>query len=179
MTSSEPSTVDDAPASWGEPRSRTVTWHDPRATAARGAEMSGREYLEAIADGWLPPAPIAQVMGFDVTRIGDGEVEFTGHPDESVYNPIGMVHGGFVATLLDSVVGCAVHTQLPAGVGYTSIDLNVSYLRAVHADSGRLTARGHVVKPGRRVAFAAGEVRDGAGKVVATATSSLLIMGPG
>ena len=99
-------------------------------------------------------------------------------PDESSYNPIGLVHGGLVCTLLDSVVGCAVHTTLPAGVGYTSIDLQVSYLRPVHAHSGRLVAHGWVTKPGRRVAFAQGDVRDADGRLLATATSSLLIIAP-
>jgi uncharacterized protein (TIGR00369 family) len=86
-----------------------------------------------------------------------------------------VVHGGLVCTLLDTVAGCAVHTTLPAGFGYTSIELKVNYLRAVHLTSGPLTAVGTVVKPGRRVAFAEGEVYDAAGKVVATATSSLLV----
>lgn len=170
--------LDAAPASWGEPRQRTVTWHDPLATAAKGATMSGREYLEAVFAGDLPQAPIGRLMGFSGGRVGDGEVTFTAVPDESVYNPIGLVHGGFVATLLDSALGCAVHTTLPAGVGYTSIEMKVNYLRAVHADSGELTARGWVVKPGRRVAFAEADVRDAAGKVVATGSSSLLIIAP-
>ncbi len=101
---------------------------------------------------------------------------FVGTPDESVYNPIGVVHGGLVCTLLDSVIGCAVHTTLPAGVGYTSIGLTVNYLRPVTADSGALTAVGRVTKPGRRVAFADGDVRDAAGRLVATATGSCLVM---
>ncbi|WP_320672626.1 PaaI family thioesterase [Patulibacter defluvii] len=179
MSTPEPITDPAAPpADWGAPRQRTVTWFDPLATAAKGAALSGREYLQAMADSELPPAPIASLMGFGVTKIGDGEVEFTGVPDESVYNPIGVVHGGFVATILDSVLGCAVHSTLPAGVGYTSIEMKVNYLRAVHADSGALTARGWVTKPGRRVAFAEADVRDGAGKVVATGSSSLLIIAP-
>jgi uncharacterized protein (TIGR00369 family) len=95
--------------------------------------------------------------------------------DESVYNPIGVVHGGLVCTLLDTVAGCAVHTTLPKGMGYTSIELKVSYLRPVHATSGPLTAIGRVVKPGRRVAFSEGEILDAQGRAVATASSSLLV----
>ena len=87
----------------------------------------------------------------------------------------GVVQGGVVCTLLDPVVGCAVHTTLPRGLGYTSIELKGDHLRAVQAGSGRLSAVGTVVKPGRRVAFAEGEVRDAAGRVVATASSSLLV----
>jgi uncharacterized protein (TIGR00369 family) len=168
-------TTETAPASWGSPRTRTVEWHDPGITAASGLERSGLETMQAIRDGVLPPAPIGKLMQFDIRAVEEGRVEFGCTLDESVYNPIGVVHGGLVCTLLDSVLGCAVHTTLPAGVGYTSIELKVSYLRAVHASSGPLTAVGRVVKPGRRVAFAEGEVLDAAGRTVATASSSLLV----
>ncbi len=164
-----------APPAWGDPRSRTVTWHDPLVTAAGALERTGLQTMEAIRDGVLPPPPIAMLMQMGITSITEGRVEFTCTVDESVYNPIGVVHGGLVCTMLDTVAGCAVHTTLPAGVAYTSIELKVSYLRAVHLASGPLTAVGTVVKPGRRVAFAEGEVRDAAGKVVATASSSLLV----
>jgi uncharacterized protein (TIGR00369 family) len=160
---------------WGEPRSRTVTWHDPMITAAGAAQRSGLETMEAIRDGVLPPAPIAALVQMGITSVAEGRVEFTCAVDESVYNPIGVVHGGLVCTMLDTVAGCAVHTTLPAGVGYTSIELKVSYLRAVQLSSGPLTAIGRVVKPGRRVAFAEGEVLDASGRTVATASSSLLV----
>ena len=130
-----------------------------------------------MIEGRLPPPPIAQTLGFTLARIADGEVWFTCEPHEAHYNPIGMVHGGLVCTLLDSALGCAVHTQLPAGVGYTSIEIKVSYLRAVSPASGMLTAHAQVTKPGRRVAFVDGDVRDAAGKIVATASGSCLIMG--
>jgi len=164
-----------SPPAWGEPRSRTVTWYDPLVTAAGGLERSGLETLEALRDGLLPPPPIVPLMQMDLVAVEVGRVEFCCLVDESVYNPIGVVHGGLVCTLLDTVAGCAVHTTLPAGVGYTSIELKVNYLRAVHATSGPLTAIGRVVKPGRRVAFAEGEVLDAAGRTVATASSSLLV----
>jgi uncharacterized protein (TIGR00369 family) len=163
------------PLDWGEPRSRTVTWHDPMVTAAGAVERSGRETMAAIRDGVLPAAPIAMLMQFDIRALEEGRVEFGCTLDESAYNPIGVVHGGLVCTLLDTVAGCAVHTTLPAGVGYTSIEIKVNYLRAVHATSGPLTAIGRVVKPGRRVAFAEGEVLDAQGRTVATASSSLLV----
>ena len=167
-----------ADPSWGEPRSRTVTWYDPMHVAAAGLTMSGLELLSAVRDGALPPPPISRLFQMGVNAVEHGRVEFTCELDESAYNPIGVVHGGLVCTLLDTVVGCAVHTTLPVGTGYTSIDLNVSYLRPVHGTSGPLTAVGTVVKPGRRVAFAEGAVTDAAGKVVATATSSLLVFSP-
>ncbi|SNS51861.1 uncharacterized domain 1-containing protein [Geodermatophilus saharensis] len=167
--------ADPVPASWGEPRSRTVTWYDPLVTAAGGRERSGLETLEALRDGVLPPPPISELVQMDVVAVEHGRVEFRCVVDESVYNPIGVVHGGLVCTLLDSVAGCAVHTTLPRGVGYTSIEIKVTYQRAVTRDSGPLTAVGTVVKPGRRVAFAEGQVLDAAGRVVATASSSLLV----
>src|SRR5918997_1830799 len=171
----ELTTTETTPEAWGDPRSRTVTWHDPLVTAAGAMARSGLETMEAIRDGVLPPPPIAMLMQFDIRALEEGRVEFGCTLDESVYNPIGVVHGGLVCTMLDTVAGCAVHTTLPAGFAYTSIELKVNYLRAVHATSGPLTAVGTVVKPGRRVAFAEGEVRDAAGKVVANATSSLLV----
>src|SRR3954468_23694968 len=171
----EPTTTATIPEYWGDPRSRTVTWHDPMITAAGALERSGLETMQAVRDGVLPPPPIAMLMQMGITELEEGRVEFTCEVDESVYNPIGVVHGGLVCTLLDTVAGCAVHTTLPAGVGYTSIELKVSYLRAVRATSGPLTAIGRVIKPGRRVAFAEGEVLDAAGRSVATASSSLLV----
>jgi uncharacterized protein (TIGR00369 family) len=167
--------IDPTPDAWGDARSRTVTWHDPMITAAGARERTGLETLEAIRDGVLPPAPIGKLVQMGITALEEGRVEFTCELDESVYNPIGVVHGGLVCTLLDTVAGCAVHTTLPAGVAYTSIELKVNYLRAVHSGSGPLTAIGRVVKPGRRVAFAEGEVLDSAGRTVATASSSLLV----
>lgn len=162
---------------WGTPMSKTVEWYDPMITAEAASRMSGLEFLRAIADGELPPAPIASLLGFRPSKVEVGYVVFEGTPDESVYNPIGTVHGGFVCTLADTVAACAVHSMLAAGVTYTSIDLNVSYTRPVTKDSGSLRAIGTVVKPGRRVAFASAEILDAAGKVVATATSSCLVMG--
>ncbi len=175
VTSDATTTPATTPAAWGDPRSRTVTWHDPMITAAGALERSGLETMQAIRDGVLPPPPIAKLVQMGISALEEGRVEFTCELDESVYNPIGVVHGGLVCTMLDTVAGCAVHTTLPARVAYTSIELKVSYLRAVHATSGPLTAIGRVVKPGRRVAFAEGEVLDAAGRTVATASSSLLV----
>jgi uncharacterized protein (TIGR00369 family) len=161
--------------SWGEPRSKTVTWYDPMATAAAGADLSGLEFLTAVAEQRLPGAPIGGLMAFGISSVTDGEVVFTCLPDESAYNPIGVVHGGLVCTLLDSVTACAVHSTLERGVGYTSLDISVSYLRPVTAASGLLTARGWVTRRGRRAAFAEGEVTAPDGKVVATAKSTCLL----
>jgi uncharacterized protein (TIGR00369 family) len=160
---------------WGEPRSRAVTWYDPAATVALGGGLSGLEFMRALAAGQIPPPPIAQLLGMWPTKVDVGLAVFECTPDESVYNPIGMVHGGLVCTLADSAAGCAVHTTLDAGVGYSSIGINVSFLRPVTLGSGTLVATGRVVKPGRRVATATAEIVDGAGRLVATASSSCLI----
>ncbi len=157
------------------PRSRTVTWHDPHATAAGMPGRTGLEFLQAIVSGELPPPPIAELFQMRLVSVGPGEAAFGCTPDESAYSPIGAVHGGLVCTLLDSALGCAVQSTLPAGVGYTSIEISVRYLRPVHAGIGEIIATGRVIKPGRRVSFAEGEVRDAAGKLVATAASSFLV----
>ncbi len=111
---------------WGPERSKSVSWHDPAALAAAGAALPGHELLQAIIDGRLPPPPIARLIGAELVAIGDGDAVFRCTPDESGYNPIGLVHGGLLCTLLDSAAGCAVHTTLPAGVGYASIEIKVS-----------------------------------------------------
>ena len=114
-------------------------------------------------------------MEFAIVEADEGRVVFSCQPDESAYNPIGAIHGGLVCTLLDSVTGCAVHSTLPQGKGYTSIEIKVNYLKAVRTSSGPLTATGTVVKSGSRVGFAEGVVTDASGAVVATASSTLLI----
>lgn len=156
-------------------RERTIRWEDPMATALQGMTMSGLDYFRAMMAGDLPPSPIAATMQFTMTEAEHGRVVFTCTPDESVYNPIGVVHGGLVCTLLDSAAGCALHTTLPQGKGYTSVEIKVSYLKAVRADSGPLTVTGTVLKAGSRVGFTEASVVDGSGTLVATATSTLLV----
>jgi uncharacterized protein (TIGR00369 family) len=150
-------------ADWGPERSRTVTWHDPSEAARVGLSMSGIDYLQAMVDKELPPPPITGLMQMDLVEVEPGRVVFTCRPDESAYNPIGAVHGGLVCTLLDSVAGCALHSTLPQGRGYTSVEIKVSYLKAVRAGSGLLTAVGTVVKAGSRVGFTEGVVTDESG----------------
>jgi uncharacterized protein (TIGR00369 family) len=161
---------------WGQERSRTVTWHDPGPSTAAGLTMAGVDYLRAMVDGDLPQPPIAGLMQFGVVSAEPGRVVFSCQPDESAYNPIGAIHGGLICTLLDSVTGCAIHSTLPQGKGYTSVEIKVNYLKAVRLSSGQLTATGTVVKSGSRVGFAEGVVTDASGAVVATATSTLLII---
>lgn len=161
-------------AGWGEPRSRTVTWHDPAATATAGLRMPGIAYITAMAAGALPPSPIGELTGLSLVSAVEGDVVFRCVADESFYNPVGIVHGGLVCTLLDSATASAVHSTLPPGRAFTTIDLNVSYLCAVRAGD-ELLAHGWVTKPGSRVCFAEADVRTPDGKLVARASSSLLV----
>ena len=165
------------PPGWGPPRSKTVTWYDPAVILKGGVGLSGLEFIEALAEGRLPPPPIALLLNMRPRHVEVGKVVFECTPDESVYNPLGVVHGGLVCTLADTVAGCAVHTTLEAGVGYTSIEITVNYLRPVTVDSGTLIATGRLTKPGRRIALAGAEVHDEAGRLLATASSNCLIMG--
>ena len=161
-----------------ERRERTFSWADPAAIAAAGAGMSGAEFFAAITAGEIPPPPITQVLDFDGVSFGTGTAAFRLTPQEFHYNPIGTVHGGVIATLLDSACGCAVHTLLPAGVFYTSLDLSVKFLRPVTVATGPITAEATVVHSGRRTALAEAKITDANGKVYVTATSSCLILRP-
>jgi uncharacterized protein (TIGR00369 family) len=139
-------------------RTRTFSWQDPAASAAEGMKLSGLEYMEAIADGSAPPPPIARLLDFELVLVEQGRAVFAVEPAEWMYNPIGMVHGGIAATILDSCMGCAVHTTLPAGVGYTTTDVQVRYIRAIGGATGRVLADGRVVHAGRRTATAEGRL---------------------
>jgi uncharacterized protein (TIGR00369 family) len=161
---------------WGALRSKTITWHDPMVTASNAGSLSGLDFLHAMRDRRFPPPPMARLMGFSLAHVEYGLAVFECTPDESAYNPIGVVHGGLVCALSDSAAGCAVQSTLEAGVAYTSIDINVTYLRAVTRDSGLIRATGRTTKPGRRVAYATVEVTGSTGKLLAQATSSCLVM---
>lgn len=161
-----------------QPRERTFCWDDPGAIAAAGAGMSGAEFFAAIAAGTIPPPPILRALDFDGVDFGEGRAVFRLTPREFHYNPLGTVHGGVFATLLDSACGCSVHTLLPQGVFYTSLDLSVKFLRPVTVGTGPITAEATVVHLGRRTALAEGRITDAAGKVYVTATSSCLVLRP-
>jgi len=141
-----------------EARSRTFTWEDPATAAAAGRTLAGLDYMRGILDGTVPAPPIARMLGFTILEASPGRAVFAMEPAEWMYNPIGSVHGGIAATILDSCMGCAVHTTLPAGVGYATSDLQVRYIRAMGADTGRVIAEGRVVHGGRRVATAEGRL---------------------
>lgn len=139
-------------------RTRTFSWQDPAATAAEGMKLAGLDYIRAIQTGELPPPPIARLLEMEIVEAEPGRAVFALEPAEWMYNPIGMVHGGIAATILDSCMGCAVHTTLPAGVGYTTTDVQLRYIRAMGGATGRVLAEGRVVHAGRRTATAEGRV---------------------
>lgn len=136
--------------------------------------LDGLAQLKAMIPGGLR-APMGQTLGFELVEVEKGRVVFEGKPDRSVYNPLGSVHGGYAATLLDSACGIAAHSTLGPDRGHTTLELKVSYLRALTEDSGTVRATGRVVSSGQRVAFAEAELRDGSGRLCATATSTLLL----
>jgi uncharacterized protein (TIGR00369 family) len=158
-------------------RTRTVNWADPLELARHARGKSGLEVMQAIASGELPPPPIAELMGFEIPEATEGHARFTLRAGEEHYNPIGVVHGGVGATMLDSAMGCAVHTTLPAGVDYTTLEIKVNYVRAAHAGM-QLVAEADVIHRGRTVATAEGRLTDGdTGKLIAHATTTCLITG--
>ncbi|HEX2834255.1 MAG TPA: PaaI family thioesterase [Thermoanaerobaculia bacterium] len=140
-----------------------------------GAGLDGLSQLRALLTAKRKPG-IAQSLQFELVEVERGKALFTGTPGEHAYNPIGSVHGGYAATLLDSACGCAVHTMLTETQMYTTLELKVAYHKPITRDSGLLRAEGTVVSIGRRAAFAEGKLVDSEGKLYATATSTLLIM---
>ena len=142
-----------------------------------GAGLSGLEQLRALMSSGRKPG-IAETLRFDLTEVEEGRAVFEGVPGEHAYSPIGTGHGGYAATLLDSAMGIAVHSRLAPGQGYTTLELKVAYHRAMTAATGRVRAEGRVVTFGRRAAFAEATLTDAAGKLLASSTSSLLVMTP-
>ena len=159
-------------------RERTYSWGDPSVSAEAARTSAGIEVLEAMARGELPAPPVIATLGFSLDVVEPGRVVFSFAPEEFHYNPIGSVHGGVYATLLDSATGCAVHSMLPAGVGYTSLDLTVKFLRAITVDTGRVRCIGTVPHLGGRTALAEARLVDSDDRLLATAVSSILLIRP-
>jgi uncharacterized protein (TIGR00369 family) len=156
-------------------RTRTVAWDDPLVGAEAGRKMSGMEYLQAMIDGKFPRPPISHLLNFELMEIGEGYATFTGQPAEYHYNPIGSVHGGLAATLLDSALGCAIQTTLPAGVWYTTLELHVNFIRPLTAQTGRVFCRAEAIHTGRTIATAQARLVDEAGKLYAHGTATCAI----
>lgn len=161
-------------------RSRQVSWTDPaefQQAVASGKYRSGLEILEAMRTGELAKPPIAELMGYWPTEFSDGRAVFECDPDESHYNPMGTVHGGLAATLLDTAMACAIHTQLPITTGYTTLELKVNYIRAMTSSTGRVRVLGQVIHCGKRTATADGRIEDAEGRLMAHGSTTCLILG--
>ena len=140
------------------------------------SEMTGLQHLQAMQRGELPPAPIALLFGVEPVEVEEGRVVFAATPEHRHYNPIGSVHGGFAATLLDSAMGCAVQSTLPAGTGYTTLELSVNYVRPMSEDTGRVRVEGTLVHGGRRMATAEGRLFSvESGKLLAHGKTTCLV----
>jgi uncharacterized protein (TIGR00369 family) len=157
-------------------RNISVTWDNPVALAQAGRSMPGIDFLRAIRDGRLPHPPICALLGYRLIEVEPGHAVFEIAPAEQHYNPIGVVHGGIAMTLLDSAMGCAVQTRMPAGGGYTTLEAKTNLVRAVTADTGALRAVGKVVHVGKRVATAEARLEDCEGKLYAHATSTCIVL---
>ena len=153
----------------------TVEPVDPRAVAEQGLRLPGIEYVRAIFAGELPAPPISELMGFRGVEFEHGRAVFEMTPGPQHYNPIGSVHGGIALTLLDSAMGCAVHTTLEQGVGYTTLEVKTNFVRPITADTGLIRCEGTVIHRGSRVATAEGRLTDADGKLLAHGTTTCLV----
>ena len=158
-------------------RSLTVEWSDPLPLAAAGRTMSGIEFLRGIRDGRFPAPPIAALLGFHLVEVEPGHAVFEIVPGERHYNPIGVVHGGLAMTLLDSAMGCCVHTRLPLDRGYATLEVKVNLVRAITAQTGTIRATGRVIHFGGRTATAEARLEDVEGKLYAHGTTTCIILG--
>lgn len=159
-------------------RTRTVAWEDPMVSAKAAMSMNGLEFLRAMQKGEVPVPPICELVGFEPVEVEEGRVLFECIPGEQHYNPIGAVHGGLACTLLDSAMGCALHTVLPAGTGYTTLELKTNFLRPIAVDTGTLRCEGKPIHVGGRVATAEARLTNEWGVLYAHATSTLMVFRP-
>ena len=159
-------------------RSRTIEWEDPKRFLEPLQTDSGLEFLQKIVRGELPRPPIGALMDFTLVEVSAGKAVFGGEPAEFHYNPIGVVHGGLAATLLDSAMGCAVQTMLPHGAGYTTLEIKVNFVRALTAATGPVRCEATVIHMGSRTATAEGRLVDRNGKLYAHATTTCIVLPP-
>jgi len=137
--------------------------------------LDGMAFLQGLMDGRFPTPPIADLVGFEPSELAPGRAVFTATPELRHYNPLGTVHGGYASTLLDSCMACAIHSRLPAGHGYTTLELKVNFDRAMSAGTGQVRAIGTVVQLGRQIATAEGRIVDGRDRLLAHATTTCLL----
>lgn len=161
-----------------EDRTRTVRWHDPRAILEAAPSKTGLELLESIAAGRLPPPPIAELLGMRLVVIEPSRAVFEIEPAEFLYSPLQTVHGGIITVLLDSAMGCAFHSTLPAGLSYTTLEIKVNFLRPVTEGVGPIRAEGRVLHAGNTIGTADGRLTDREGTLFAHATTTLMVLRP-
>ncbi|MFF7278094.1 PaaI family thioesterase [Streptomyces griseorubiginosus] len=156
-------------------RTRTYQWDDPAVLAEAAGRMAGLDFLRELQAGRLSAPPINSSIDFTLDEVEPGRAVFSLTPGEEHYNPIGSVHGGIFATLLDSAAGCAVQSTLPQGMAYTSLDLTVKFLRRITVDTGTVRAIGTLVSKGRQTALAQAQLVDSTDRLLAHATSSCML----
>ncbi|MGD9981206.1 MAG: PaaI family thioesterase [Hyphomonadaceae bacterium] len=149
---------------------------DAQAIANDILGLSGLEAMRALIAGRFPPPSISTTLGFTLAEVEDGKAVFLGDPSERILNPLGFVHGGYALTLIDSCTGCAAHTTLPAGVGYTTVETKVNFVRGITPATGQVRAEGRVVARGRNIITAEGTLTDAKGKLLAHGTSTLMVL---
>ncbi|MBI1774737.1 MAG: PaaI family thioesterase [Proteobacteria bacterium] len=157
-------------------RRRTIEWQDPQAGLAAASGLDGLGFLRAIVAGAVAPPPMARLLGLELESAEPGVAVFAVEPGEHHYNPMATVHGGLLATLCDSAMGCAILSTLPPATFFTTLELSVNYVRAATAETGRLTCEGRVLHRGGRIATAESKVLDEAGKLFAHATTTCMIL---
>jgi len=160
-------------------RERVVDWQAPEPAAKAAAGMTGMEAMCAIRDGILPEPPMARLIDFRLRVAEPGRIVMELEPHESLENTIGLLHGATAAALLDTAMGCAISTMLPAGQGAVTLDLKLTYLRPLSVKSGTISAEGKLIKLGRQTSYTEGFVRDGAGNLAVHATATFSMMGEG
>lgn len=138
--------------------------------------LNGLEFMQALAAGTLPAPTIMRALDFRLVEVGPGLAVFEGTPDGRFFNPLGSIHGGYAATLLDSCMGCAAHTTVAAGQGFTTLEVKVNYVRALSPQTGRVRAEGRVINAGRTIVTAEGRVVDAAGKLYAHGTTTCMVL---
>ncbi len=156
-------------------RKRTHEWANPLEMAEKAKSMSGFDFLNGILKGELPPAPIAETLGFYPLSLEKGKVVFEFEPKEFHYNPIGTVHGGVITTVLDTVMGCSIQSDLPQGLAYTTLELKVNFLKAVTIKSGKLKSTGKIIHIGKTTALVEADLKSESGQVYAHGVSTCMI----
>lgn len=157
-------------------RTRTISWDDPATGVAQAMNMSGYDYLQAMLKGDLPAPPLLKALDLQAVSFEKGVAVFSFIPQEFHYNPIGSVHGGVITAILDSAMGCSLQSLLPAGTGYTTLDLKINFLKAITLKSGQLTATGKIIHAGSRTALVEAQLTDETGKVYAHGLSTCMIL---